>query len=191
MRSNREYNTWLNMPIRIHTYKMKRSDVIAHFVEDGLVPFIESHGYLFSSPPSELTEVVTRNLFRSRGLSHIESEWDCLPVNTEWKNGIDLYTEDKQHYYNILDWKKWETFWNTWGSWRDVSLNTFRGSDRRLDIEHFVWGQLDLRISEQSYTLDEILNDEEDAQDYNQKQPGKRNDDIYLREAEGWGGYRR
>jgi hypothetical protein len=191
MRMKREYNTWLNMPLRIHRYRMKRSDAIAYFVEDGLVPFIESHGYLFSSPPSELTEIVTRNLFASRGLSHLESEWDCPTVNTEWKNGTDLYIEDKQHYSNKIDLKEWETFWNVWGSWRDVSLDSFRGSDRRLDIEHFVWGQLDLRISEQSYLLDEILNDEEEAQEYNQKHPNKRNEDIYLREAEGWGGYRK
>jgi hypothetical protein len=181
----------MSMPIKIQSYKMKRSDCIEYFVQDGLIPFIESHGYLFASTPNEMAHTISRNLYASRGLSHIDYEWDGTNFNTEWKHGVDLYAEDKQHYYSVVDWSEWESFWKVWGSWTDVSLDSFRGSDRRLDIEHYVWGQLDLRISEQSYVLDEILNGEEDAQDYNQKQPNKRNDDIYLRETEGWGGYRK
>lgn len=185
------FEAWMKTPITIHSIRMNRCEAIELFVTDGLVPFIESHGYLFASTPIDLTKMIANGLYMNWNLSHIESEWDCATFNSEWKNGVDMYSDDKTHYLTVVGWQDWENFWKMWGDWVDVSIDSFRGPDRRLDIQHFVWGQLDLTLSEQSTVLDEILNDEEDAQDYNQKQPYKRNDDIYLRETEGWGGYRR
>ena len=185
------FDAWMKTPIHIHSMILNRCEAIELFVTEGLVPFIESHGYQFARLHTDLTKQIADNFYKNNGLSHIESEWDGPSYNIEWKNGHDLYADDKLHYHHVVGWKEWESFWKAWGAWRDVSPNSFRGQDRRQDIEHFVWGQLDLDLSEQSGVLDEILKDEEDAQDTNLKNPLKRGEDIYLRETEGWGGYRR
>ena len=69
----------------------------------------------------------------------------------------------------------------------DVSDDSFRGRDRRIDIEEYIWRQLDLDNSYQSEIL--YAGDDEDYEpeidDHSKKV------DVYLLEANGWGGLRR
>jgi hypothetical protein len=70
---------------------------------------------------------------------------------------------------------------------RTGCISTFRGRDRQMDIEEYIWRQLDLDNSYQSEVL--YGGDDEDYEpeiDDNFKKV-----DVYLLETSGWGGLRR
>jgi hypothetical protein len=64
-----------------------------------------------------------------------------------------------------MSWEIWEEFWALWGVWGDFRPEEFRGQDRRLDIQEFVWGQVDLENSPQTDVLLELMGAAEDDEE--------------------------
>jgi hypothetical protein len=160
---------------------LKRKRCIKYFTK-ALWKFIIAKGYNWKITENHLKNCIATGLYENTGRSHIASEWNYSDVNTDYSD------DDLNHYQHIINFNEWDAFWLTNGNWGDLNENEFRGQDRRQDIEAFVWKQIDINSSPQSYDLYEIMLGGEDD---NMQSPSV---DVYLQEAveyNGWGGIRR
>ena len=90
------------------------------------------------------------------------------------------------HFNDTIGFARWAAFWSAWTDWSDVDPDFPKGRERQMDIERFVWRQLDLDNSPQTEILYYRMHQEEEDEE-----GGSGNRDVYLDEAAGWGGYRR
>jgi len=141
-------NAWLREIIDSPCGQISRYDVIDAFVED-LIPFVESRGYTWANTSSVADRLAT-GLFVNHGKHYIESDWSMIPAPNVGA------PEDLHHFYYTIDGDSWLNFWSAWDSWIDVSPETDRGPDRRLDIQDFVWRQLNLEHSPQTMAVNEL-----------------------------------
>jgi hypothetical protein len=127
-------------------------------------------------------------------LNSLESDWSFEIENT------DYIPEEKDHYYHIMNHSVWDRLWRKWEFWEDIREDTFRGLDRRRDIEEYCWTQINLEASPQTRKIMDMLGIYEDGSSNengayrSNKDHIKTMDDIYLREAiesGQYGGYRR
>jgi hypothetical protein len=172
---------WLHSYVDLGLEKIKRGQMFKLFLHDGLIPFIESMGYVIGTPINVLYGRMVCGLYENRNKSTMESEWNTKYYCDYWNE------DDKLHYFHVIDPATWAEFWNSWRMIEDFSEESGRGQDRRIDMEHFVWRQLDLENSYQTEVLyGEIIDEEDVEQDEHTKKV-----DVYLVEAAGWGGLRR
>jgi hypothetical protein len=158
-RSYMSYHDWLNTYIEWDGSLRIRKHCIIDFVKNGLFPFMNRLGYDFNISVNFIQSVIATGLYENRGVPHMESKWDYPNPsgNTEWD------TENLQHYYYIVNEDVWYNFWLKWGKWSDVSQDSFRGIDRRYDIQTYVKQCIDVEKSQQSQLLNEALESETDA----------------------------
>lgn len=154
-----KYQEWLHKYIEWDRNLRLRKHCIADFVNNGLSPFMNKHGYSFNISGNFIQSVIATGLYENRGFPHVESKWDYQNPsgNTEWD------TENLQHYYHIVSEDAWSEFWLTWGKWADVCEDSFRGLDRRYDIQEYIKQCIDVECSEQTKVLKEALDSETDA----------------------------
>ena len=147
------FEEWLNAPIRMNDCVIiSRKVWLTNFVKNGLYPMIKSRGYSWGITETHLRNCIATGLYENIGIPY---------------------------YYHIVNPETWDNFWNIWGRSSDLSEDSGRGQDRRLDIQDFVWGQLDLSSSPQTDVVNEML------EDYTEMEPeDKRSSriDIYLQE---------
>jgi hypothetical protein len=162
--------------------QVPRYVAIYRFVKYGLYPFIKQNRYNIREDLNDFTISIASMLYLNRGAS-------CLnPHDSLICKDYNTLIEYKQHFYHILNDEKWASFWNKWGTWTDVSLDDFRGADRRIDIEGKCWEYIDFDSSYETTILHEHLGLE------NEDSSIRYGEDVYLREAaesNEWGGYRR
>jgi hypothetical protein len=171
---------WLHSYVEWKGNYVKRGVLFKIFLHEGLLPFITSAGYTIGTPLRTLHAYIVEGLYKNRNKSALESTWN----NTYYTGGwID---EDLMHYYHAIDPETWDDFWSAWNDIEEFSLESFRGKDRRIDIQELVWKQLDLENSYQTDILYELMND------YDEQEPeeSSKKVDVYLLEATGWGGLR-
>jgi hypothetical protein len=187
-----QWNEWQHQEIWWNEQEvLPRTSCIRRFVRDGLYPFLHQKGYRFKRSLEAITNDIANGLFENRLKSCLESDWAYPSVNT------DFVEDDKWHWGDVLSEEEWATFWNIWGRWEDVNLDSFRGQDRRIDIETYCWTQLDLDASPASEFVNELYNFNQAESDAPQAPSApwkKAREDTYLREAAEsgeWGGYRR
>jgi hypothetical protein len=133
---------------------------IGKFVSEGLWPFIINNGYVLRTHVKAFAKNIAKVLYANRGKSCLSSKLHIIdPENTS--------TEHFWHFHHILSEDKWELFWNEWAVWDDVI--DFRGLDRRIDIQHVCWSQLDLDESPQTRVVYELMGEGEETQNI----PGK------------------
>ena len=89
-----KYQDWLNQYIEWDYTLRVRKHSIADFVNNGLLPFMNKHGYSFNVSGNFIQSVIATGLYENRGFPHVESKWDYQNPsgNTEWN------TEYLQHY---------------------------------------------------------------------------------------------
>ena len=185
-----DFHSWLQEEIDCDGFPRKRSECIRDFVKNGLYPAVKSKGYEFSISDDKLMNYLANALFDSAGKSCLEAGVSYRVTNTNWNE------DEKAHFYYVLNYDFWGNFWFAWGKWEDVSLDDFRGPDRRIDIQEFVWGYIDLEASFQTGVLYDLMyaGEEDDAVAEPSQTPRKQTNDIYLQETveyNGWGGYRK
>ena len=187
-----DWEDWLNEPLAWDINKeLPRWKIIRHFVNDGLIPFFNSRGYVFKRDSRTICSRIATGLFNNTGKHYLDSDWSFGLDNT------DYIPEEKDHYYFILNSDHWEDFWRIWGHWDDVAKDFYRGIDRRMDIEEYCWYQLELDKSPQTKRILDILGIDEDVLTENAKENRdhhSKTDDIYLKEAAEsgqYGGYRK
>jgi hypothetical protein len=192
-----DWERWLQETVYIGTgpeTECWRARMIRLFVKDGLIPLFESHGYVFKRPPATLCSRIATGLYENEGKHMLDSDWRIGLENT------DHLPEERDHYNTVLDRTIWDKFWSTWSHWEDVSEHSWRGLDRRADIEDYCWTQLDLERSPQTKRILFILGIDEDAiaaeeaRGSRNKHHQKGSDDVYIKEASEsgqFGGYRK
>lgn len=187
---NLSFEDWLHEPIHWKGGTiLPRWRVLHWFVHEGLVPWVQSHGYRWGCNHTYLANCIATGLYDNHRTCHLESEWRYPGKNTH------PFQEEEAHFHFVLSQEEWDAFWSMFGTWGDVALDTFRGHDRRLDIQNFVWGQLDLEASPQTRQFYELFMSGDDEPE--QPSPAVSRvpqRDMYLQEAveyNGWGGYRR
>lgn len=182
-----EFESWIQEDVSWLGYTVSREQAIRRFVYKGLHPWLESLGYTWSCSRKELGNRIATGLFENQGKPHLESKWP----GPDAPEGAMPEMED--HFHAILSPEAWEAFWANWGVWGDVHPDEFRGPDRRMDVEWFVWGQVNLETSPQTDAVLELLGAtlEEDEE----MTPALRQSyEAFLQESveyNGWGGYRR
>jgi hypothetical protein len=164
---------------------MKRATCISKFTA-GLYNLVQKKGYAWGISEKHLRNCIATGLYENERVSCLESVWTYGGTNPDSE-------EDKIHYDHIMNDDVWVNFWNRYGTWTDVDLREYRGWDRRIDIQAFIWSQLNLNTSYQTRELEEILRGgEEEEEDYQNAR--KQGYDTYLQESieySGWGGYRK
>jgi hypothetical protein len=181
---------WLDEPVWWTVQRIPRKIVLHRFVKDGLVRFIRSCGYELGRPVRELYTDIATGLYLNYYAYKGRSVWMDEPYNTE------PIPEDRIHFNDVIGFDRWDTFWSAWLDWSDLSPDFPNGRERQMDIEEFVWRQLDLDNSPQTEVLYYRMHQEldEDAGDEFGRGSGPgpaQRGDVYLEEAAGWGGYRR
>lgn len=184
------WSAWLNEWIEWDRAPIRRYVAIRRFVRSGLIPFLESKGYRFGCSSHVLQSRIATGLYNNQMVSTIESDWEIARINN------DYLEHDIDHYWHVLDSDTWEAFWSKWGVWTDVSLENWRGPDRRMDIAHYVWTQISLEGSSQTQVVNELVGLHHDRVEdwYAGTTAAALREDVYLREAMEsgeWGGYRK
>ena len=174
---------WLHSYIDWKGHQVKRGQVYKIFLHDGLLPFVEDMGYTVGTPLKVLYGKMVVGLYENRDKPAAGSEWSIHHYTPHWTQ------EDKIHFFHILSDEVWREFWSEWSRIEDFSDYSFRGKDRRTDIEDFIWKQIDLDTSYQSDILFELINDEYEVE--SEETPQNKKVDVYLVETAGWGGLRR
>lgn len=185
-----EFQEWLSEECVWGGVSKIRWECIRMFILDGLYPFIEKSGYTWNCSLKDLQNRIATGLFNNRRKTHLQSEWSHL-----WPR-LQVDCEDQRaHFHYILDESTWAKFWAEWGNWTDVRMDVPYGSDRRMDIEYYIWGELDLDNSAQTKILEAImLGGEEESDEFPAIRSRAAAPDIYLQDAAEsgtWGGYRR
>ncbi len=163
-----------------------RWQAISRFVRHGLIPLVKKGGYTLHGTEQGLMNRIATGLFNNQLASYLESDWNFGIQNH------DMTDEDHDHFNFVLDPDVWEQFWSTWGCWDDVHETSWRGQDRRLNIQDYIWTQINVDQSQATNFINEIfgIGDEEDTGSKGQR---RAQDDTYIRESvdAGYDGYRR
>ena len=178
---------WLDEEVWWAVDLIPRKIVLYRFVKEGLVPFLKSNGYAFGRSVRELYTYIATGLYTNYYRHKWRSVWLDEPYN------MGRIPEDRIHFNDIISSDTWATFWSAWIFWSDVDPDFPKGRERQMDIEEFVWRQLDLDNSPQTEVLYYRMHQEVDddtGEDGIARGSGSRCD-VYLEEAAGWGGYRR
>jgi hypothetical protein len=186
------WNDWLNEFIEWDSlYHVPRRVAISRFVRNGLLPFIESKGYRVGCNANVLQSRIATGLYINQDECAMGSKWDFARIND------DYLEHDIDHYWHVIDREAWDGFWEQWGTWTDVSLDSWRGPDRRMDIEHYMWTQINLQGSLQTQVVNERIGWYDDhPEDWHAMKAASAaaQEDVYMREAREsgeWGGYRK
>jgi hypothetical protein len=184
-----EWEDWLEEPIYWDESgkDVLRWKIISDFVKYGLVPFLKIHGYIFKSSQRDLCSRIASGLYANRGKHIFESDWSFCHEN------IEHMAEEKDHYDHIVNQDEWDKLWDLWRHWDDIGEDSFRGIDRRFDIQEYCWTQLDLECSPQTRRILEMVGIYENGA-WGNKDHSRKMDDPYLKEANESGqydGYRR
>jgi hypothetical protein len=185
------WSDWLNEWIEWDGVHIRRHAAIRRFVWNGLVPFVESKGYAWACRPTDLQSRIATGLYKNQHVATTGSDWEFAREN---KNYIE---HDTDHFWHVMNAEVWEAFWDRWGRWTDVDDDSWRGPDRRMDIQHYVWTQISLERSSQTQVVNELagLSGDDRGEDWHtQQMVAAAREDVYLREAMEsgeWGGYRK
>jgi hypothetical protein len=134
-----------------------RRRAIWRFVTKGLEPFLTSLGYNLHLGSKDMSNGIATLLYYNRG------QGLTGPYEFEKQHGYS--DEYIQHYHHVVDQKAWDGLWEAWGFWDDVSLTSPYGWYRRLDVQEYVWSQINLRTSPQSRVVESYLQDPEDVEE--------------------------
>ena len=129
-------------------YSTRRA-IIWRFTKYGIFPFLHSHGYSLQVTAKDMSCGIASLLFHNRGHTLI------TPFIIDTKN--DYIIEHKEHYTHVIDSSQWNSLWDAWSFWEDISPEYGHGFYRRLDIEEYCWSQIDLHNSKQTYIVEELM----------------------------------
>lgn len=140
------WDKWLNEMVYMdtsHEYLLPRWKAIELISCEGLIPFIEQNGYYFK----DTSHKITKNLMYLMFSYHINNKLQCNNTQIGWN------TEHYNMYCDVLDFEKWDDFWNRWGSMEDFNGYAYI---IRYQLKNFVWNWLNL---ERCLTTQEIEDD--------------------------------
>jgi hypothetical protein len=180
----RKWNNWLNETVYWDTTdEILRRTAIRRLCRSGLIPFLESHGYILNVDETELGSRIATGMYNNRHVGYIESNWSFGSVENSCMN-----SDYQAHFRHVIDIDEWEKFWTIWGCWGDLDKDMRYGWDRQRDIENYIWSLISAERSRQTLIIREILGEDDEYETEHDSR------DAYLRESaesNEWGGYRR
>ena len=118
--------------------------------------FLKARGYILLVGVQDFANGIATVLYHNRGHG--------LMGPFFFQQQYDYGDEYMQHYNDRINTMEWEKFWDVWGSWGDVSLDSATGFYRRLDVEEYALTQINHTISPQTKVLESLMKDPEEAQ---------------------------
>jgi len=174
-KSQREtkWRDWLNkyvyIDVRTEDYIVKRFQSFQYFCKEGLIPFVESHGYNFNMN-YHLANELENVLYHGNDVFNRQQPF-YRPQSDRYKMDLDF---DYYLLKGISD-SDWERFWKDWHWMTDFHEDNFRN---RLMIPIFVYQRLNLEISRMTNILTDELEEIEDSEDWGQQQTEQASDAI-------------
>lgn len=109
-----DFDKWLHTPIFLdeHDYQtaMPRKEALFYFYKEGLIPFIEHHGYIFDGTIPVFSHFVSflfQPSTRDFLIQPVSRILDKVNIDYEYFETRGIPSED------------WDAFWKTWGSMTD------------------------------------------------------------------------
>lgn len=162
-----EYLKWIREPIYLDGPQslFPRYAVIDIFCNEGLIPFIESFGYMCHYSNKDLTKQLLRILYHYYNKNHVS--YKSLQYGAP--------KEQFQHFLELIDTDRLISFWSRWGKICDFSEDGY-AYRFRFDLPFFLWNVLNLKSSHEYQLFAQELDEgNKDSQD---KTKGK--DDPFL-----------
>ncbi len=160
---------WLEDYVEYDGEWFPRQDVIMNFVEEDLIPFLKSYGYILNCKPKELAQIIARELFHYLCNKRPLVKWHSKHHNNRFRQ------EDLDHFYHTIDTREWERFWEHTCLWCDVTEDKLR---TRSIIEYAAWSCLDIKYSPATDIVNDMLDSDDDDSIASNKDKGDR--DPYL-----------
>lgn len=129
-----------------------RQACIEVFVAEGLAPFIRRNGYEFRCDEYKIGQYIARSMYYYRTNQH--------PLNNNYMD------EDYDYYYFNLNDEKWDSFWNSWSLWEDISEENHK---IREIIRHCVWTILDIENSSATDFINNMFYESDDEDGNNER----------------------
>lgn len=147
-----EWTTWLDTYVYLNELDwksaMKRKEALHIFIEEGLKPFVQSHGYVFSTHYNLLSHLAT----------YMYKKYARDFVKQPFARFVDHRNVDYDYYEEVaIPGEEWEAFWQTWGTMTDFYDDNL---DNRWWVPSFCYNRLDLESSDTTNTLDKELDEE-------------------------------
>lgn len=160
---------WLNEPIFTDkgTGYAKRKHILYSFCMDGLIPFVESAGYKFHYPDTQLYKILLTTLYR------LYQGYRVRPNAIECDNQEEQYT----HFHYRLDTDAWLRFWSKWGNIQDFDRDGY-AHQIQFELAEFVWSWIDFTISR---AVQDVYYEIDQDEYYEEGSKGK--EDPYLQET--------
>ena len=165
-----QWSYWINEPVFLDkgvSNIVKRKQAIYLFCCEGLIPFVEKHGFKLRYKTTQLTRIVLRLLFQ------MERGKKVKPLAYEDNLPMEMY----QLYSDIFDFERWESFWSRWADYQDFEEGK-PGFPLRSSLSEFVWSWVDFDFSP---AIERLLQDLEDADSSDELSKGK--EDPYLQDT--------
>jgi hypothetical protein len=147
---------WLNEQVATTGEQTISRRKAVHTLARGLHEFMKGSGYRLLLGVNDLSSGIATVMYHNRA--------HRLTGPYVFERQYGYSDEHIQHYNHIVDRRAWEAFWDAWGFWDDVSLDSPLGYFRRLDIQEYVWTQIDLEASPQGRIVEAWLNTSEEPQ---------------------------
>lgn len=155
------WKTWLHeyvyADIRDASSYMKRYECFAYFCKEGLVPFVKSHGYIFSLDRNLANDIA--NFF----FQNCKEDFVQQPFHRRFYKKIHDDIDFDHYITKGIPQEDWDLFWNQWMHMTDFYDDNFRN---RYPIHILVYNRLDLEHSATTKKLTVILEDEEDQDEH-------------------------
>ena len=148
-----------------------RHEVMRHFIEKGVFPFVQKKGYRFRENPQKVTNSFLRYLFAV----YLNEKIQFLNPHKD---------EDSSHFDefdHVFDTMEMEPFWEKWGSIQDFAPDHY-AEKVRSTIPYFIWASLNLTNSPAYIKLEKIMNEVDEFEITNRKE-SKAKEDPYLQES--------
>jgi hypothetical protein len=163
------------------TEEIPRHVAIRRLCKYGLIPFLNSHGYVLGINHIQLGSRIATGLYKNINKNGADSNWSFgLVINNR------MCEEYEDQYRSIIDQDAWDAFWETWGCWSDFDPDTHYGWDRQMDVQYDIWSQIHAEGSKHTAAIDEMFRNEYETEHDSR--------DSYLKdvaESNEWGGYRK
>jgi len=163
-RIEREFNNWVNEPIRGlgGQFVENRSWFIEDFVRYGLEPFLLENSYTFGKNLNKFPRKLALLWF------YIEKAYLTNKIVSYGKPKHRNHNYDRDKFFHIFDSDVFNNFLDTWAI-EGFLDNSGIGSKINSEIKWFIYCWIDMESSPAREEIDKILNEEAEERKYREK----------------------
>lgn len=162
---------WLNEPIFTDKGTInicKRKHALYRFCISGVIPFLESKGYVLYKSYREVYQTILRVLFTYYQGKRV------LPHRVEYPHDEDHYLA----YIQAFDTDAWTSFWSKWSTIQDFETDAY-GEPFIYILPDLLWSWINFDHSKAIQDLEKILNEYDEQEEF---AIPRNKEDTYLQE---------